>query len=78
MKKILVVLLVSGIVLITGCAARLSEDDKNSDYYNTLRRGMNYHNQIVIFNQEQKILENQELIIKNQEEIMKMLKGDKK
>lgn len=78
MKKILVVLLVSGIVLITGCAARLLEDDKNSDYYNTLRRGMNYHNQIVIFNQEQKILENQELIIKNQEEIMKMLKGDKK
>lgn len=78
MKKILVVLLVSFTVLITGCAARLLEDDKNSDYYNTLRRGMNYHNQIVIFNQEQKILENQELIIKSQEEIMKMLKGDKK
>lgn len=77
MKKILTVLLISGIVLITGCAARLSEDDKNSDYYNTLRRGMDYHNQIVIFNQEQKILENQEIIIKNQEEIMKMLKGDK-
>ena len=77
MKKILVVLLVSGIVLITGCEARLLEDDKNSDYYNTLRRGMDYHNQIVIFNQEQKILENQEIIIKNQEEIMKMLKGDK-
>lgn len=77
MKKILTVLLVSFTVLITVCAARLSEDDKNSDYYNTLRRGMDYHNQIVIFNQEQKILENQELIIKNQEEIMKMLKGDK-
>ena len=77
MKKILTVLLVSFTVLITGCASRLSEDDKNSDYYNTLRRGMDYHNQIVIFNQEQKILENQELIIKNQEEIMKMLKGDK-
>lgn len=73
MKKILAVLLVSGTVLITGCAARLSEDDKNSDYYNTLRRGMDYHNQIVIFNQEQKILENQEIIIKNQEYIMKML-----
>ena len=70
--------MVSFTVLITGCAARLLEDDKNSDYYNTLRRGMNYHNQIVIFNQEQKILENQELIFKNQEEIMKMLKGDKK
>lgn len=77
MKKIFTVLFVSGIVLITGCALRLSEDEKNSDYYNTLRRGMDYHNQIVIFNQEQKILENQELIIKNQEEIMKMLKGDK-
>ena len=77
MKKILVVLLVSVIVLITGCEARLSEDEKNSDYYNVLRRGMEYHNQTVIFNQEQKILENQELIIKNQEEIMKMLKGDK-
>lgn len=76
MKKILAVLLVSGTVLITGCAARLSDAEKNSDYYNTLRRGMDYHNQIVIFNQEQKILENQELIIKNQEEIMKMLKGD--
>ena len=76
MKKTLTVLLVSFTVLITGCAARLSEDDKNSDYYNTLRRGFDYHNQIVIFNQEQKILENQEIIIKNQEETMKMLKGD--
>lgn len=73
MKKILTVLLISGIVLITGCAARLSEDEKNSDYYNVLRRGMNYHNQIVIFNQEQKILENQKIIIKNQEEILKIL-----
>lgn len=73
MKKILTVLLVSLTVLITGCAARFSEDDKNSDYYNTLRRGMDYHNQIVIFNQEQKILENQELIIKQNEEILKAL-----
>ena len=73
MKKILTVLLISGIVLITGCAERLSEDEKNSDYYNVLRRGMDYHNQIVIFNQEQKILENQELIIKQNEEILKAL-----
>ena len=73
MKKILAVLLVSGTVLTTVCVARLSEDEKNSDYYNTLRRGLNYHNQIVIFNQEQKILENQEIIIKNQEEILKIL-----
>lgn len=76
MKKILTVLLVSGTVLITGCEVRLSENEKSSDYYNTIRRGMDYHNQIVIFNQEQKILENQEIIIKNQEEIMKILKGD--
>ena len=73
MKKILTVLFVSFTVLITGCAARLLENEKNSDYYNTLRRGMNYHNQIVIFNQEQKILENQELIIKQNEEILKAL-----
>ena len=77
MKKILAVLLVSFTVLITGCAARLSEDDKNSDYYNTVYRGKDTHNFIVLNNKLDKILENQELIIKNQEEIMKILKGDK-
>lgn len=77
MKKILAVLLVSFIMLITGCAARLSDAEKNSDYYNTLRRGMDTHNFIVLNNKLDKVLENQELIIKNQEEIMKMLKGDK-
>lgn len=77
MKKILTVLLVSLTVLITGCAARLSEYDKNSDYYNTVYRGKNTHNFIVLNNKLDKVLENQELIIKNQEEIMKMLKGDK-
>lgn len=77
MKKILAVLLVSGIVLITGCAARLLENEKNSDYYNTVYRGMDTHNFIVLNNKLNSVLENQELIIKNQEEIMKMLKGDK-
>ena len=77
MKKILVVLLVSGIVLITGCEARLLENEKNSDYYNTVYRGKESHNFIVLNNKLDKVLENQELIIKNQEEIMKMLKGDK-
>ena len=77
MKKILTVLLVSFTVLITGCAARLSEYDKNSDYYNTLRRGMDTHNFIVLNNKLDEVLENQEIIIKNQEETMKMLKGDK-
>ena len=77
MKKILTVLLVSGVVLITGCSVRLSEYDKNSDYYNTVYIGKNTHNFIVLNNKLDKVLENQELIIKNQEEIMKMLKGDK-
>lgn len=77
MKKILTVLLLSGIVLITGCSVRLSEDEKNSDYYNTVYRGKDTHNFIVLNNKLDKVLENQELIIKNQEEIMKMLKGDK-
>lgn len=77
MKKILTVLLASGIVLITGCAARLLENEKNSDYYNTVYRGRDTHNFIVLNNKLNSVLENQELIIKNQEEIMKMLKGDK-
>ena len=77
MKKILAVLLVSGIVLITGCEARLLENEKNSDYYNTVYRGMDTHNFIVLNNKLNSVLENQELIIKNQEEIMKILKGDK-
>lgn len=77
MKKILTVLLVSFTVLITGCAARLSEDDKNSDYYNTVYRGKDTHNFIVLNSKLDKVIENQEIIIKNQEEIMKMLKGDK-
>lgn len=77
MKKILAVLLVSGTVLITGCEVRLSENDKSSDYYNTVYRGKDTHNFIVLNNKLDKVLENQELIIKNQEEIMKMLKGDK-
>lgn len=77
MKKILTVLLVSLTVLITGCAARISEDEKNSDYYNTVYRGKETHNFIVLNNKLDKVLENQELTIKNQEEIMKMLKGDK-
>lgn len=74
MKKIFIISLVAGLVLITGCASRLSENEKNSDYFNTLYRGRNYHNQIVIFNQQQKTIDNQELIIKQNEEILKELK----
>ena len=73
MKKTLTVLLVSGIVLITGCAARLSEDEKNSDYYNTVYRCKDTHNFIVLNNKLNKVLENQELIIKQNEEILKAL-----
>lgn len=73
MKKILTVLLVSGIVLITGCALRLSEDEKNSDYYNTVYSGKETHNFIVLNNKLDKVLENQELIIKQNEEILKAL-----
>lgn len=60
-------------MLITGCAARLSEDDKNSDYYNTVYRGKDTHNFIVLNNKLNKVLENQELIIKQNEETLKAL-----
>lgn len=73
MKKILIIPLVTGLALLTGCTPRLSEKERNSGYYNTLYRGTNYHNQVVLFNQDQKILENQELIIKQNEEILKAL-----
>lgn len=65
--------MVSLTVLITGCAARLSEDDKNSDYYNTVYRGKDTHNFIVLNNKLNKVLENQELIIKQNEETLKAL-----
>ena len=67
MKKIFVISLVAGIILIAGCSVRLSEYDKNSDYYNTVYRGKDTHNFIVLNNKLDKILE-------NQEEIMKALK----
>lgn len=67
MKKIFIISLVAGIILIAGCSVRLSEYDKNSDYYNTVYRGKDTHNFIVLNNKLDKILE-------NQEEIMKALK----
>ena len=63
--------------MITGCEVRLSENEKSSDYYNTVYIGKDTHNFIVLNNKLNSVLENQELIIKNQEEIMKTLKGDK-
>ena len=67
MKKIFIISLVAEIILIAGCSVRLSEHDKNSDYYNTVYRGKDTHNFIVLNNKLDKILE-------NQEEIMKALK----
>lgn len=74
MKKIFIISLVAGLILITGCSVRLSEYDKKSDYYNTIYRGKDLHNFIVLNNKLDKILENQKLIIKQNEEIMKELK----
>ena len=67
MKKIFIISLVAGIILIAGCSVRLSEYDKKSDYYNTVYRGKDTHNFIVLNNKLDKLLE-------NQEEIMKALK----
>lgn len=67
MKKIFIISLVAGIILFAGCSVRLSEYDKKSDYYNTIYRGKDTHNFIVLNNKLDKILE-------NQEEIMKALK----
>lgn len=71
MKKILIISVVAVLALFTSCTYRSEKDE--SQYRNTLIRGAVYHNQIVLFNQDQKILENQELIIKQNEEILKAL-----
>lgn len=74
MKKIFMVAsLVAGIALITGCSVKLSEDNKNSEYNNTIYRGRETHNFIVIDNKLDKVIENQERIIKQNEEILKIL-----
>ena len=79
MKKIFMVAsLAAGLTLITGCSVKLTEDNKNSDYNNTIYRGRNTHNFIVIDNKLDKVIENQEQVIENQERIIeqneKMLK----
>lgn len=74
MKKIfMVVSLVAGLTLITSCSVKLSECEKNSDYNNTIYRGRNTHNFIVINNKLDKVIENQERIIKQNEEMLKIL-----
>lgn len=74
MKKIFMTAsLVAGLTLITSCSVKLSEDNKNSDYNNTIYRGRETHNFIVINNKLDKVLENEERIIKQNEEMLKIL-----
>ena len=76
MKKIFMVAsLAAGLTLITGCSVKLTEDNKNSDYNNTIYRGRNTHNFTVIDNKLDKVLENQEHIIEQNEEILKILRN---
>lgn len=74
MKKIFMAAsLAAGLILITSCSVKLSECEKNSDYNNTIYRGRNTHNFIVINNKLDKVIENQERIIKQNEEMLKIL-----
>ena len=74
MKKIFVAAsLVAGLTLITSCSVKLSENNKNSDYNNTIYRGRDTHNFIVLDNKLDKVLENQKIIIEQNEEILKIL-----
>ena len=75
MKKIFMVAsLAAGLTLITGCSVKLSENEKNSDYNNTIYRGRNTHNFIVIDNKLDKVIENQEQIIKQNKEMLEILR----
>ena len=74
MKKIFMVAsLAAGLTLITSCSVKLTEDNKNSDYNNTIYRGRESHNFIVINNKLDKVIENQEHIIKQNKEMLKIL-----
>ena len=74
MKKIFMIAsLVAGLTLITSCSVKLSEDNKNSDYNNTIYRGRNTHNFIVLDNKLDKVLENEKIIIEQNKEILKIL-----
>ena len=74
MKKIFMVAsLAAGLTLITSCSVKLTKNEKNSEYNNTIYRGMPTHNFSVINNKLDKVLENQEHIIEQNEEILKIL-----
>ena len=74
MKKIFMVAsLAAGLTLITSCSVKLTKNEKSSDYNNTIYRGRNTHNFIVLDNKLDKILENEKIIIEQNEKILKML-----
>lgn len=75
MKKIFMTAsLVAGLTLITSCSVKqLSENEKNSDYNNTVYRGRNTHNLIVLDNKLDKIIKQNEEIKKQNEEMLKIL-----
>ena len=67
--------LVAGLTLITSCSVKqLSENEKNSDYNNTIYRGRETHNFIVINNKLDKVIENQKHIIEQNEEMLEILR----
>lgn len=75
MKKIFMAAsLVAGLTLITSCSVKLLECEKNSDYNNTIHRGMTTHNFIVLDNKIDKILKNEKIIIKQNEEMLEILR----
>ena len=74
MKKIFMVAsLAAGLTLITSCSVKLTENEKSSDYNNTIYRGRETHNFIVIDNKLDKVIENQEHIIEQNEKMLKIL-----
>ena len=79
MKKIFMAAsLVAGLTLITSCSVKLSENNKNSDYNNTIYRGRETHNFIVIDNKLDKAIKQNEEIKKQNEEIKKQNEEIKK
>ena len=75
MKKIFMVAsLAAGIALVTSCSVKLTENEKSSDYNNTIYRGRNTHNFIVLDTKLDKIIENQEHIIKQNKEMLEILR----
>ena len=74
MKKIFMTAsLVAGLTLSTSWSVKLTENEKSSEYNNTIHRGMPTHNFTVLNNKLDKVLENQEYIIKQNKEMLKML-----